>query len=210
MRKIETRVNRRQMLVGTAAAAAASAVPARAEAAADGRPWDMECDVLVVGSGAAAGTAAVIAAAEGAKVITIEKLPALGGTTAKSSGLAWIFNNFALRQAGVADAKPDALKYAVRMGFPNDYDPSSPTLGLDELRYRTVEAFYDHGADAIDRLAELGVVKFRQFRLFNYDKLVVDYADHLPENKVPTGRALDPVGGSQIGGGYSLAAQLAA
>jgi succinate dehydrogenase/fumarate reductase flavoprotein subunit len=208
MRKMETGVNRRQLLASAMAATAAAATVARAEAT-DSRSWDVECDVLVVGSGAAAGTAAVVAAAEGAKVITIEKLPVLGGTTAKSSGLAWIFNNFALRQASVADPKPDALKYAVRMGFPNDYDPASPTLGLDELRYRTVEAFYDHGADAIDRLAELGVIKFRQFRLFNYDKLVVDYADHLPENKVPAGRALDPIGGSQMGGGYSLASQLA-
>jgi 3-oxosteroid 1-dehydrogenase len=208
MRKMPTKVNRRQLLVGTGAAAAAAAMPAQGAKSAP-EHWDLDCDVLCVGSGAAGGTAAVIAAAEGARVIMIDKMPVLGGTTAKSSGLAWIFNNFAMRANGTADPKPDALKYAVRMGFPTEYDPASPTLGLDELRYKVVEAFYDHGAAAIDRLKALGVLEFRQFRLFNYDRLVVDYADHLPENKSPAGRALDPVGGSQMSGGFSLASQLA-
>jgi 3-oxosteroid 1-dehydrogenase len=203
-----SRVNRRQLLIGTGAAAAAAAIPAQGAQAAD--RWDLDCDILCVGSGAAGGTAAVIAAAEGAKVIMIDKMPVLGGTTAKSSGLAWIFDNFAMRQGGIADPKADALRYAVRMGFPTEYDPASPTLGLDELRYRTVEAFYDHGAATIDRLKQLGVVEFRQFRMFNYDRLAADYGDHLPENKAPAGRALDPIGGSQMGGGFSLTAQLAA
>ena len=204
-------MNRRQMLIGGgAAAAAAVAVPAEGKAAAGTGAWDHECDVLCVGSGAAAATAAVTAAAEGAQVILIEKMPATGGTTAKSSGLAWIFNNFALKAQGVADPKADALKYAARFGYPTEYDPSSPTLGLGDLRYGVIEAFYEHGAEAIDRLAELDVVKFRQFRMFNYDRLAADYADHLPENRVPAGRALDPIGGSQMGGGFSLVTQLLA
>jgi succinate dehydrogenase/fumarate reductase flavoprotein subunit len=209
MSQRSTNVRRRKILLG-AGALVASGVPAAAKGRMTSPHWDYDCDVLCVGSGAAGATAAVIAAAEGAKVIMIEKMPILGGTTAKSSGLAWIFNNFAMRSQGMSDPKEDALKYVVRMGFPTEYDPSSPTLGLDELRYRVVEAFYDNGATAIDHLHDLGVIDFKQFRLFNYDRIPADYADHLLENKAPTGRALDPaVGAGQMGGGHSLTAQLA-
>ena len=201
-------INRRQMLVAAGTAAAAAAVASEAGAAPVSTRWDYDCDILVVGSGAAAGAAGAIAAADGAKVIMIEKLPAIGGTTGKSSGLAWIFDNFAMRKAGMADPKPDALKYAVRMGYPTEYDPTSPTLGIDKLRYDVVEAFYDNGTKVIDRLAELNVVHFRQFTMFNYNRLAADYGEHLAENKVPAGRALDPIGGSQAGGGFSLVTQL--
>jgi len=205
-------LNRRQILAGGGAAAlAAGAIPARAAENAATGAWDEECDVVCVGSGAAAGTAAVVAASEGARVIVLEKMPIAGGTTAKSGGVTWIFNHFILREQGIDDRKEDALRYTVRYGFPRDYDPSSPTLGLDETRYRVVEAFYDHGSEAIDRLRELDAVQFRQFRMFAVDRPAPDYADHLPENKVPTGRALEPSSGSGASaGGSSLASQLAA
>ncbi|HZU65592.1 MAG TPA: FAD-dependent oxidoreductase, partial [Novosphingobium sp.] len=159
--------------------------------------------------GAAGGTAAVIAAAEGARVLVLEKMPIAGGTTAKSGGVCWIFNNFVLREQGLVDAREDALKYAVRYGFPRQYDPASPTLGLDPVRFGTIAAFYDHGAPAIDRLRELDAVQFKQFRMFAVNHPAPDYADHLPENKVPQGRCLEPAVGSGSGsGGGSLATQL--
>lgn len=212
MTKEDQRVSRRQILAGGGAVAVAVAVGACAKAgvgsAGEGE-WDQECDVLCVGSGAAGATAAVIAAAEGAKVIVLEKMPIPGGTTAKSGGVTWIFNNFALREQGIVDAKPDALKYAVRYGFSRLYDPASATLGLDDTRYKVIEAFYDHGSAAVDRLRELNAVQFKQFRMFQVDRPAPDYADHLPENKVPVGRALEPaVGSGSSAGGGSLAAQL--
>jgi len=209
----EALIDRRRLLAGAGVAAAAAAVggaPGVAAAATgDAGAWDAETDVLCVGSGAAAGSAAVTALSQGARVMMVEKMPLLGGTTAKSGGVAWIFNHFILRQQGIEDPKPDALKYAVRYGFPRQYDPGSPTLGLDETRYRTIEAFYDHGSAAIDHLRAIGAVQFKQFRLFQVDHPAPDYADHLPENKVPTGRTLEPAEGSGTSsGGGSIARQL--
>ncbi|MGV3512281.1 MAG: FAD-binding protein [Novosphingobium sp.] len=206
-------IDRRQMLAGaglTAAAAATGGIATAAQATdATMAGWDHDCDVLCVGSGAAAGTAAVTALAAGAKVMMVEKMPLLGGTTAKSGGVTWIFNHFIFREQGIADPKADALRYTVRYGYPRQYNPGSPTLGLDENRYRVVEAFYDHGSAAVDHLRALGAVQFKQFRLFQVDKPAPDYADHLPENKVPTGRALEPaVGSGSSQGGGSLASQM--
>jgi 3-oxosteroid 1-dehydrogenase len=209
----DKQLNRRQILAGTGAVAAAATVAAcsKDSSGGAGEKWDHETDVLCVGSGAAGGTAAVIAAAEGAKVLVLEKMPVGGGTTAKSGGVCWIFNHFIFKEQGIADPKDDALKYAVRYGYARDYDPDSPTLGLDENRYKVIEAFYDHGSDAIDRLREIDAVQFKQFRMFAVDKPAPDYADHLPENKTPTGRSLEPATGSGSSeGGGSLARQLAA
>ncbi|MDT0510052.1 FAD-binding protein [Novosphingobium sp. MMS21-SN21R] len=206
-------IHRRQVLAGAGVAAAVAATGgiATAAQAADSPAsgWDHECDVLCIGSGAAAGTAAVTALAAGARVMMIEKMPILGGTTAKSGGVTWIFNHFIFREQGIDDKKDDALRYTVRYGYPRQYNPESPTLGLDENRYRVVEAFYDHGSAAVDHLRELDAVQFKQFRLFQVDKPAPDYADHLPENKVPTGRALEPATGSgSTQGGGSLASQM--
>lgn len=209
----EKQLNRRQILAATGAVAAAATVGACAKpevpVAAASIKWDHETDVVCVGSGAAACGAAVAAVDSGAKAMLVEKMPILGGTTGKSGGVTWIFNHFILKKEGLADPKEDALRYAVRFGFPREYDPSSDTLGLDAMRYRTLEAFYDNGADCIDRLAEIGACTFKEFRLFQVDHDAPDYADHLPENKRPTRRALEPSAGSgsTVGGG-SLASQL--
>ena len=205
-------VDRRRVLAGAGIAAATAVtgwVSARAAEAGAADRWDHEVDVVCVGSGAAASTAAVTATAAGARVLVLEKMPIAGGTTAKSGGVLWIFNNFILKQQGIADPKEDALKYAVRYGFSREFDPASPTLGLDETRYGVIEAFYDRGSEAIDHLRTLDAVQFKQFRMFQVDHPAPDYADHLPENKVPTGRTLEPmVGSGSSEGGGSLATSL--
>jgi predicted oxidoreductase len=50
------------------------------------KKWDREADVVIVGSGAAGLSAAVEAAGSKAKVIVLEKLPAIGGTSRMSFG----------------------------------------------------------------------------------------------------------------------------
>lgn len=203
----DSRLSRRSLLAGAGLAAAAATIPAEAHAA-PARAWDQMADIVCVGSGAAACSAAVTAAAAGAKVIVIEKMPFLGGTTGKSGGVVWICNHFGLRAQGIRDEKADAMAYMCRFSFPQVYDPTSPTLGLTEADYRLIEAFYDHGHEAIDHLQAVDAARFKQFRLWGVDEPAPDYADHLPENKVPTGRALEPATGAGGQGGGSLAMQL--
>lgn len=210
MAQMEKGVTRRDWLAGAGLAAGAAMLPAAAQAA-DSAGWDHDVDILCVGSGAAGCSAAVTAAAAGAKVMLVEKMPILGGTTGKSGGVTWVCNHFILREQGIRDEKADAMAYMCRFSYPQLYDAASPTLGLDEADYRLIEAFYDNGYKVIDHLQELDAVRFKQFRLFFVDEPAPDYADHLPENKVPNGRALEPaVGSGSAEGGGSLAAQLAA
>ena len=204
-------LDRRQLLAGAGVAAAVAAA-GTAVAAAPGAPaakWDYETDVLCVGSGAAGCAAAVAALDNGAKAMLVEKMPLLGGTTGKSGGVTWIPNHFAMRAKGIEDKKDDVLRYMARYAHPLHYDPAATNLGLTERNYKLLEAFYDHGSPTIDRLQALGVTKFKEFRLFQVDRPAPDYADHLPENKTPTGRALEPaVGSGSSEGGGSLASQL--
>lgn len=200
-------LNRRQLIAASGGAAAVAAAGA-AEAAAKER-WDYDTDVVCVGSGAAACAAAVAAIDNGARAMIVEKMPILGGTTGKSGGVAWIANHHILRAEGIEDKKEDALRYMARYSYPLAYNAESPTLGLEEGEYKLIETFYDEGAATIDRLAELGATKFKEFRLFQVNRPAPDYAEHLPENKRPTRRALEPESGSgSSAGGASLALQL--
>ncbi len=174
--------------------------------------WNGETDVICVGSGAAAGTAAITARLAGAEVMVIEKMPILGGTTRKSSGVAWVPNHRFLRARGVRDAKDDCLRFLARFAYPNKYYADSPELGLSKSEYELLEAFYDNGAAAIDMLEDNGIVKFQEFKMWYVGMLSPDYADHLPENKVPRGRAIEPATGASADrtGGGSMVDQMAA
>ena len=141
----------------------------------------------------------------------VEKMPLLGGTTAKSGGVTWIPNNPILRASGLVDRKEDCLQYLARYAYPQLYSSAAPLLGLPEPQYRLLEAFYDNGSRMLDNMQRLDAVHFKEFRLFQVDRPAPDYADHLPENKVPSGRSLEPsVGSGSSQGGGSLAAQLEA
>ncbi|MFA7439803.1 MAG: FAD-dependent oxidoreductase [Sphingomonadaceae bacterium] len=189
-------MGRRQLLAGAGVLAGASALggmaaPSRADTP-DVASWDMEADIVCVGGGAAGCVAAVSAASLKNRVILLEKRPAIGGTTQMSGGVLWIPNNFLLRKQGIDDKKTDCLRYLARFSYPQTYRSDHPTLGLRESEYRLLEAFYDNGSAMLDRLRELGALDFAQFSFPGADKLPPDYADHLPENKAPRGRALVP------------------
>jgi len=212
--KTPAQPSRRQMIIRSGlglGSLAAMAIPQAVEAAAKpakSTRWDHEADVVCVGSGAAAGTAAVTAAGAGASVIVVEKMPMAGGTTGKSGGVAWIPNHPFLKEHGLKDERADCLRYMARYGYANQYDPNSPTLGLTPTAYRQLEAFYDNGSAMLANMDKLGVVRFQQFTMWHVNKLAPDYADHLPENKTPRGRAIEPaVGAGGASGGGSLAGQ---
>ncbi|MGE0669117.1 MAG: FAD-dependent oxidoreductase [Sphingomonadales bacterium] len=190
----DSRINRRQILAGAgvaAGAAAAIAVTGQAASAEPKAAWDREADIVVVGGGSAACSAAVTAASLGDKVVLLEKEAILGGTTNKSGGVAWVPNNPLMRKAGMTDARADCLGYMARFSFPQQFSPDSPTLGLDALTYRQLEAFYDNGSATIELLDKLGAAKYATFTVGGNPS--PDYADHLPQNKAPKGRSLTPV-----------------
>lgn len=211
-----TRLSRRNLLIGAGLAAGAASVGmagaalAATEATAESEPrWDMETDIVCVGSGAAACSAAVTATSLGAKVIVIEKMPMAGGTTGKSGGVTWIPNNKLMVAQGIRDERIDALRYMARYAYPEMYSAESETLGLPRDVYAMLEAFYDNGSKMVEWMEEIDAVKFRQFRMWAVDTPAPDYGDHLAENKTNNARALEPaVGASSAGGGGSLAFQM--
>lgn len=212
----EKRLSRRQLLVGAGklagvAAAGLGASAAQAKSAHPGEHWDYETDVVCVGSGAAACAAAVTAAARGAKVMLLEKMPLLGGTTGKSGGVAWIPNHAFLRAKGIEDKREDCLRYMARYAYPQIYASDSPTLGLTAPAYRLLEAFYDNGWRMLDHMQQIGAVQFKEFNMWQVNKPAADYADHLPENKVPKGRCVEPEAGAAASqGGSGLVHQMEA
>lgn len=206
-------IKRRDVLAGGGVALGAAALlagSAQATAAVTIGAWDYEADVLCVGSGAAACSAAITAVTQNASVILLEKLPLAGGTTSKSGGVIWIPNHALLRAKGIDDKRDDCLKYMARMSYPAQYDPDSPQLGLEDLDYRLLATFYDTGSQMIDHMIAAGAVDLKVFDLYHLNLPGPDYGDHLPENKVPTGRSLQPKTATLETGGQNLALGLEA
>jgi hypothetical protein len=203
-------ITRREVLAGAGAATAAlgvsSFVASKAHAAGK---WDHDADIAVVGSGVGACTAAITAHENGDTVVVVEKAPILGGTSAKSAGVLWIPNNFTLKAKGIVDGKEDCLKFLARFSYPERFNASQPNLGLSARAYALLEAYYDNASVAIDRLRQLGALKVAEWRMFALDRPASDYLDHVPENKVPAGRALGPLkSDGSMGLGVDLMAQL--
>jgi 3-oxosteroid 1-dehydrogenase len=195
------RLTRRDVVTSVGALAAsvvATSVPGMAQGAggqpvAANAPWYREVDVICVGTGAAGLTAAVTAQSNGDAVLVLERRPVVGGTTAKSSGIAWMPNNRLLREKNIHDEKADALAFMARLSFPEYYVPGHPTLGLAQESYNLLAAFYENGAAVVDRLTDLNVYQVTDYPSDQYNpkaKWTPDYFVNTPENKVKTGRAL--------------------
>ncbi|MBB3043174.1 FAD-dependent oxidoreductase [Nocardioides soli] len=76
-----------------------------------GRGFDSTHDVVVLGSGCAGMVSALAAADAGADVALLEKADLLGGTTALSSGVAWLPGNRYQADHGVIDSAEDGRAY---------------------------------------------------------------------------------------------------
>jgi 3-oxosteroid 1-dehydrogenase len=201
-------VTRRQVLAG-AGALSMGAITLRSSEADSSVKWDHETDVLVVGSGVGAATAAITAHENGDAVIVLEKAPITGGTSAKSAGVLWVPDNFTLKARGIQDKKEDCLKYLARFSYPETYNPADPHLGLSASQFELLEVFYDNASPTIDSLRGKGALNVAEWRMFFLDRPATDYLDHVPENKVPAGRALGPLKeDGSMGGGVELMMQL--
>ncbi len=185
-----TRRNVLKAMAGGSALAIGSLAQPVAQAAIGGsKPWSMQADVIVVGSGAAGSAAAIAAAKNGASVIMLEKMPFLGGTTAKSDGVFWIPNNPLLKSRGIVDERIDALRYMVRLSYPTRYDPEDKWLGVSEKEFSLIATFFDNGDKVIEKLQAAGALKIASWKNWEGDYFT-DYHSPLPEDKVPQGRSL--------------------
>jgi hypothetical protein len=201
-------ITRRQAIAG-AGALSLGVITLRSSRAEAAINWDHETDILVVGSGVGAATAAITAHENGDAVLVIEKAPITGGTSAKSAGVLWIPDNFTLREKGITDKKEDCLRYLARYSYPEKFNPADAQLGLSTREFGLLEAFYDNASGAADSLRGHGALKLGEWRMFFLDRPATDYLDHVPENKVPAGRALGPLkDDGSMGGGPELMTQL--
>jgi 3-oxosteroid 1-dehydrogenase len=170
------------------AAAAFGAVSLSASAAANLK-FDAEYDVVVCGGGGGGLPCALFSRWLGNRVAILEKAGSVGGTAAKAAFWYWVPNNEAMKRAGIADPKPDFLKYVARLSRPEQYDPSLPKLGLSDWEYEMCEAIYDSASPAAELLASKGALPYR------HEAAVPDYWAELPEDKAPRGRVLFPKDG---------------
>lgn len=171
---------------GSAAVAAATLGLGTQQAKAATAAFDATYDVVVCGSGCGGLASALFARWQGNTAVILEKAGSIGGTTSKAAFWYWVPNNEAMRKAGIADPKPDFLKYVARLTNPQGYDAAHPRFGLTQWEYDMCEAIYDSASPAAELLAAKGALPYRHV------PDVPDYFAELPEDKAPKGRVLVP------------------
>jgi succinate dehydrogenase/fumarate reductase flavoprotein subunit len=135
--------------------------------------WDEAYDLVVLGAGAAGLTAAIVSAIEGKHTLLIEKSDQIGGTSALSSGSAWIPNNAYQRRSGTTGDAEAALEYL-------------DTLVGDRSDRKLREVFIAAGRDMLAYLE-----RHIDLRWLMYD-VQPDYESELP-GATTGGRALMPL-----------------
>ncbi|WP_321818693.1 MULTISPECIES: FAD-dependent oxidoreductase [unclassified Paraburkholderia] len=136
-------------------------------------------DVVVIGSGVAGLTTAVVAANHGLKVLVVEKSDLFGGTTAFSSGGAWIPNNPYMESVDQHDTPEDAYTY-LRATLGDSYDPA------------LVKAFVETGPEMLRYMDTKTHVRF-------YPVLLPDYHPCEPGAKVARTIIAEAFDGRRLG-----------
>lgn len=106
----------------------------------------IETDVIVLGTGAAGMAAALAAHEAGASVALVERFDRIGGTSAISGGVIWVADNPWMAAAGIDDSRAEALAYF-------------RSLDHGDLVDETIEAFVEHGPDALAFLDRIDALK---------------------------------------------------
>jgi len=129
-------------------------------------PLPDEVDVVVVGAGGAGMTAALAARKRGLETVLLEKSAYFGGSTARSGGGVWIPGNYALSEAGQADAPEESKRYL------------DAIVGEVVPKVRR-DTYVDRGPEVMDFIKSNTPLRFAW---------VPEYADYHPEQ--PGGRVL--------------------
>lgn len=145
-------------------------------------------DLLVIGSGAAGLTAALTGLLRGLKVVVVDQAPVFGGTTARSSGTAWVPGNRMMRAAGIDGDRERAAVYL-------------ETLICTRGPREPWEAFLDSAPDMQADLEDRASIAFRPYRG------APDYQSDLP-GAAEGWRPLEPAAfdGRLLGGYFPLIA----
>jgi 3-oxosteroid 1-dehydrogenase len=125
-----------------------------------------EVDVVVVGAGGAGMTAALAARKRGLETVLLEKSAYFGGSTARSGGGVWIPGNYALKEAGQADALEESKRYL-------------DAIVGDVVPKVRRDTYVDRGPEVMDFIKDHTPLRFNW---------VPEYADYHPEQ--PGGRVL--------------------
>ena len=132
-----------------------------------------ETDLVVIGSGAAGLTAALTATLHGLDCLVLEHEAVIGGTSARSSGTAWVPDNHLMRAAGMAADRPLAEAYLATLVDGHG----------DAALWR---AFLDAAPRMLLALERDAGLAFRPYLT------APDYRQDLP-GAAPGGRALEPL-----------------
>lgn len=141
-------VTRRQLLVGTVAAAGIAGggllFPSPLRAVDVPKKWDKKMDVIVIGTGYAGLAAAIEAHDAGAKVILIEKSQVIGGNSVISSG--------ALNAVDPARQKKQGIEDSIDLHFKQTIEGGDFRGDPEKVRFMV-----EHGLEGLEWLEKLGV-----------------------------------------------------
>jgi len=146
-----------------------------------GPEFDRSHDVVVLGSGCAGMISALAAADAGADVALLEKAELLGGTTALSSGVAWLPGNKYQDENGVSDSAEDGRAYLTALSngliLPEFTDAFVSTVNemlawteeRTPLRMRLVPGYPDYHPEFVG--GKPGGGRSTEASLFSFDEL---------------------------------------
>jgi 3-oxosteroid 1-dehydrogenase len=132
--------------------------------------FDETFDFISVGSGGGGLCSALLLRTLGKSVVVLEKMPRIGGTTARSGGVMWIPNNPFMKPDGVEDSYEQSMRYMeATAGRSLDAPGTSPAKR---------SAYVTEGPRMLDFLVRQGI-KLRRAPWWP------DYYDDRPGGSVP-------------------------
>lgn len=137
--------------IGASAVQSGALFAAPASASESGPHWDETFDVIVVGSGMSGITAAISAKANGCgRVVVIEKMPVLGGSSAIAAGDMAAVGSSLAKKHGIKDSPELMAADIAKLG--GGFNHPELTMTLAENCGRAMDFIVAHGAKFYDKL----------------------------------------------------------